>query len=414
MQQPYKNILVMGAAYGGQAASKILAESIAKLKGNWRIVVVERNTHFNHVYAFPRFSVLPGHEYKAFVRYLDYCKKPGAFLQLNAQILSLASHTATLDRAFPEHGIPTPQLKFEYAIYALGGSLPSPVNVWGPRLDAKLRADPATADIVGSKPSGCSWLQTAQSVIAAAPTILVVGGGALGIQLATDTAAVHPGKKVTLLHSRGRLMPRFSQEMHDEIMRQMAHHNINVILSERLDMQSVAEKKTNKAGQRVVRTVLGRELAADLLLLCTGQKPNTEVLATLDPSLLAENGRARITRTLQLDAPAHEHIFAVGDCADAFNALCAGHNAYYQAQLAARNILRLIEREEDPDTEHEALELYEPLPPAIKVSLGLDRGVMQTGNEPLVISDHGHDDLQCKLMWEFHGHTIKSDDDMRE
>ena len=134
-------------------------------------------------------------------------------------------------------------------------------------------------------------------------------------------------------------------------------------------------------------------------LMCTGQKPNTEVLTTLDPSLIAPNGRARVTRTLQLGSPAssqpdatgslasqldalqldsqqpassaYPQIFAAGDCADAFNALCAGHNAYYQGQLAARNVLRLARNQEKSDDDKEELEKYEPLPPAIKVSLGL-------------------------------------------
>ncbi|KAL1699764.1 hypothetical protein EV121DRAFT_264853 [Schizophyllum commune] len=453
----YKNIVVLGAAYGGQAAAKILAEGVSKLSGNWRVVVIDRNTHFNHVYAFPRFSVVPGHEFKAFIRYDGTmpCDKPGGLLPLTASILSLSAHSVTLDRAFPEHGFPTPEIPFEYAIYALGGSLPAPVNLWGPRLDAQLQADPKAAGILGSKPNGMEWLQCAQGVIGKARSVLVVGGGALGIQLATDIADVHPKKRVTLVHSRGRFMPRFSQEMHDEIIRQLDHLNVNVHLNERIDLKSAAERKTNDKGERVVLTESGKELAADLILMCTGQKPNTEVLTTLDPSLLAPNGRARVTRTLQLGSPestkldasaspaphvdtpaslasqldalqldsqqpaspaspAYPQIFAAGDCADAFNALCAGHNAYYQGQLAARNVLRLARNEEKPDDEKEELEKYEPLPPAIKVSLGLNRGVMQSGNDPIVISEKGYIDLQCALMWEFHGHKITCDDDMRD
>ena len=144
------------------------------------------------------------------------CDKPGGLLPLTASILSLSAHSVTLDRAFPEHGFPTPEIPFEYAIYALGGSLPAPVNLWGPRLDAQLQADPKAAGILGSKPNGMEWLQCAQGVIGKARSVLVVGGGALGIQLATDIADVHPKKRVTLVHSRGRFMPRFSQEMHDE------------------------------------------------------------------------------------------------------------------------------------------------------------------------------------------------------
>lgn len=39
---------------------------------------------------------------------------------------------------------------------------------------------------------------------------------------------------------------------------------------------------------------------------------------------------------------------------------------------------------------------------------------MQSGNDPIVISEKGYIDLQCALMWEFHGHKITCDDDMRD
>lgn len=144
--------------------------------------------------------------------------KSSRLLNLTAQAQSLSPHAVILDRAFPEHGIPTPKLDFEYAIYALGSTLPAPVNLWGPRLDAKMRADPETVETlqVGSKASGIAWLKAAQQVIREARSVLVVGGGALGIQFATDIADVYPEKRVTLLHSRAQLLPRFSQEMHNE------------------------------------------------------------------------------------------------------------------------------------------------------------------------------------------------------
>lgn len=47
----------------------------------------------------------------------------------------------------------------------------------------------------------------------------------------------------------------------------------------------------------------------------------------------------------------------------------------------------MIEREEEPDAEQEALELYEPLPPALKLALGMVR-LFSNGINPIVISDH--------------------------
>lgn len=49
-----------------------------------------------------------------------------------------------------------------------------------------------------------------------APRVVVVGGGALGIQFASDLKFVYPEKEVTLLHSRERMMPIYPQELHDE------------------------------------------------------------------------------------------------------------------------------------------------------------------------------------------------------
>ena len=81
------------------------------------------------------------------------------------------------------------------------------------------------------------------------------------------------------------------------------------------------------------------------------------------------------------------HVFAVGDAADAFGAVNAGHNAFFQGEVAARNVVRLVKAAEraaaaeseaegkgvDGEEEDEdlTLEKYNPGPPAIKVSLGL-------------------------------------------
>ena len=101
----------------------------------------------------------------------------------------------------------------------------------------------------------------------------------------------------------------------------------------------------------------------------------------------------------------HPHIFAIGDAADSFGAINAGHNAYFQADIAAKNILKLVmqrrvveqagervvhvheggggvrlsdnealsEDEEGEEEEEDIWEMveYTPGPPAIKVSLGL-------------------------------------------
>src|ERR1700761_5386216 len=170
---------------------------------------------------------------------------------------------------------------------------------------------------------------------------------------------------------------------------------VQIRLSSRLDLSSLKSKS------HTVRTMSGETLAADLLLLCTGQTPNTGLLKDVAPDTIDETKQAHVLRTLQLapippvlpdtnsdtdsddvasllaelglepddtsstetETP-YENIFVIGDAADAFGAIKAGHNAYFQGEVAARNILRLIDGDDE-------LERYQPGEPAIKVSLGL-------------------------------------------
>ncbi|ESK97088.1 amid-like nadh [Moniliophthora roreri MCA 2997] len=455
-----KTVAVLGASYGGNRAAQILA---AGLPEGWRIVLVDRNTHFNHVYVLPRLAVLPGHEHKAFVPYTRVFWKntpmrDSPHIRLHAHVLSVHPHHIILSKAFPEHGVLTTKLEFDYLIYALGSHLPSPLNLWGssPGVVSTIIKNP-DYKYNGTKEDGINWLKRNQKVVEDAPSVLVVGGGALGIQFATDIAHVYPTKAVTLLHSRHRLMPKFDNELHLEVLKGLESIDVNVILGERLDLRSVNDEpvKLNETGQRVVRTVKGREVAADLILLCTGQIPNTGLLKEMDESTVnPDDSLAHVLRTMQLggnpeeelkaalekislaeaevlnkgpealveegaelveeieEEPVEEvetttpypHIFAVGDAADAFGAIAAGHTAYWQGEVAARNVIRLIKNEEP-------LEHYHPGPPAIKVSLGLQKSAFQA-NGVVGVKTDGGDDLHAPTIWKLWGYDITDEKDM--
>jgi hypothetical protein len=88
-------------------------------------------------------------------------------------------------------------LRFDYAIYALGSHLPSPIDLWG-SCDTHLSSSAAQElalsntergpqcvnhirPYMGMKQEGISRLRSRQRRIEAARQVLVVGGGALGI-----------------------------------------------------------------------------------------------------------------------------------------------------------------------------------------------------------------------------------------
>ncbi|KAK7007349.1 hypothetical protein R3P38DRAFT_3212336 [Favolaschia claudopus] len=314
----------------------------------------------------------------------------------------------------------------------------------------------------GSKGNSIAWLRGKQRAIGATNSVVVVGGGALGIrgyfnpavQFATNIASVYPGKPVTLSHSRTRLLPRFDSEMHAEILQAMESANINAILGERLESLDLVSSTSGHS-----------------TLLCTGQRPNTELLQSLDSRTVNTNtALAQVLRTMQLalvppplppspitpallpacasaneedvladalaqialqnesvssaasepaaDAeeaeeeeeeelsPPYPHIFTIGDAANAFGAIPAGHNAYYQAEVAARNVLRLVHGKTD-----EPLERYTPGPPAIKVLLGLKKNVYQV-NGVVGVGKETQDDLNAAAIWGYFGSPVVEEPEM--
>ena len=94
---------------------------------------------------------------------------------LHATVTGLSTNVATLSRPVPEAGITEPELPFDYLIYALGCHESEPIDLWGTQTLGSLSYD-------GTKARGVEWLKQAQQRIKQAPSVLVVGGGALGIR----------------------------------------------------------------------------------------------------------------------------------------------------------------------------------------------------------------------------------------
>ncbi|SJX60881.1 uncharacterized protein SRS1_12107 [Sporisorium reilianum f. sp. reilianum] len=357
------------------------------------------------------------------------------------------------------------QIPYSHLVYALGSHLPDPL-----RTEARFKQD------------GTHWMREIQERVRASNEIVLVGGGALGVQFATDIASVHPGKKVTLIHSRKQLLPNFDERVHDIAYHRLKQLGVHVVLGERLALtegcprgstvqssaanavgangtavaaKAAAAQATKPevcvagdakgegvqahqegmcigSGRKLVRTTGGQSFECDLLLLCTGQQPNSSLMARLSPSSVDPSSRlVRVHRSLQVAVPdprdaaqqpfdakppcgdcdcfldkkangaelsrgeeghlvhhrAHEpgtltNVYAIGDVADAFGALNAGYQAWNMADVATENILRDIEAKTptvasaDRPRPVEWLE-FQPAVNMLKLSLGLGKMVFQ-------------------------------------
>lgn len=408
-----KTVLVAGGSYAGHEAVRILSETLPETH---KIVLLERNSHFNHVYVFPRYSVVDGHTHKAFIPYTNVFGSPleesrhelvqGTLLNINPPSQTSGqgeSGVATFIQNNEEKSLP-----FDYLVYALGSYRPGSIDLWKSKYS-------------GNKSDGIENVTEIRKSVGAAKNIVIVGSGPLGIEFAADIADHYTGaeaKSVTLLSSSAKLLPKLKDEVHERTYEWLTQHGVNVLLGERL-----AEQTQDANGDINVKTNKGNTIQADLVLDCTGLKANTAPLKPILGDTWLDQTPAWTNEKLQLlnvspdEDPSKirsfDNIYIAGDAGHAFGAHKNGANAREQAGIASRNICRQIaitqQHSTNPEssswakkfleTNGEQPDVYKPGPISIKVSLGLKDAISQGNYGVAYRKGEGRPDMNVEKHW---------------
>lgn len=86
------------------------------------------------------------------------------------------------------------------------------------------------------KQAGVAYLQDHAQNVARSSKIIVIGGGAVGVQIATDIKELYPAKSVTLVHSRSRLMHNFHPDLNYIILNRCAELGVEIKLGSRVKL----------------------------------------------------------------------------------------------------------------------------------------------------------------------------------
>ena len=155
-------------------------------------------------------------------------------------------------------------------------------------------------------------------------SLLVIGGGPIGTELAQ---AFHRlGSKVTLVHSRDRLLPRDDVELARELTELLKLEGLEV----RLNFRANKVKKTGEGWQLDdgERKLFGKEL-----LISLGRQANTKGLKLEAAGVEYDRSQIKVNRHLRSTA---QNIWAAGDCT---GGLQFSHIAEIEAKIAVRNAL---------------------------------------------------------------------------
>ena len=347
-----KNVVVLGGSFAGYFTAKFLTET---LPTGHRVVLIEKNSHFNYVFAFPRFSVVGGYEKSAFIPYGGLAKgaPKGVFEFVQGKVESVDGSVVRLEGG--------KELEYEYLVVATGTSSALPSKV----------AATESLDAQGE-------LRGMQSKIEKAARIAVVGGGAVGIELASDIKDVYPEKSVVLLHSRDRLLPSFGERLHEYVTKRLGEMGVEIWFNERPQIVEGSRTLKLKGGkEETFDLIVSRPFGSECTLHqsthrnvtqipCTGQRPNSSVVSNLSPQSISKVSSHILVRpTLQIADERFPNIFAAGDVAASGGPKMA-RAGYMQSMVAADNIISLIKGKSN-------LKVYKPmrwLEGSIKLTLG--------------------------------------------
>ncbi|KAI0836739.1 FAD/NAD(P)-binding domain-containing protein [Hypoxylon sp. FL0890] len=345
-----KNIVIIGASIAGYTAARTIAQYLLP-DSEYRVVVVEPRDHFHFTWVLPRFCVVEDHEHKAFIPYGGYLPA-GSFEADGGKVAWIKDRVARVSKDSVSMESTGEEIPYGFLIVATGSgatdSLPSRV--------------PAT-----DKAQGMELLREMQKRIRESKDLVVVGGGAAGVELVTDAKSKYPEKRVVLVHSRDAVMHRFGPKLQNAAMDGMEKLGIEVITGDRV----ISEDK--EKGIAVLKS--GREIVCDCLVNCTGQRPDSRLIAQLSPASISESGHILTKPTLQIQDDSLPNVYACGDVSETNTTHPNSRSAMRQATTVAYNVISATEGNEPKET-------YVPhwMDGGIKLTLGLDKSVANVGD----------------------------------
>jgi NADH dehydrogenase FAD-containing subunit len=199
---------------------------------------------------------------------------------------------------------------------------------------------------------------------------LLIGAGAVGIELAGEIRSAWPDKPVILLDSAPDVLgDSYRPDLKAELRAQLEEIGVELVLGEAL--RALPPTAETELGPFTVTTETGREITADIWFRCFGVSPVSDYLDHELATARDPDGFVTVGPALQLEG--FDNVFAIGDVSTA-DAKMAGR-AGRQAHIVAENIRKLMNG--DPN-----LTAYEPIGPAIIVPIGPKLGSGQLPNQP--------------------------------
>lgn len=195
--------------------------------------------------------------------------------------------------------------------------------------------------------------------------ILIIGGGAVGIEMAAELALCYPKSKVILAHSRDRLLSTepLPDSFKERSMKLLQESGVTVLLNHRLKDSRPVENGSE------VEFTNGKKLAAGVVIMAISRSvPSTDFLPR---AVLNEEQYVNVVPSLQFPSSISnsDFHFAAGDIIN-WSGIKRCGSSMHMGKLAGWNIYQLIMKDLSRSTKKTKLKELGPIPPMITIAVG--------------------------------------------
>ncbi|KAG0263094.1 hypothetical protein BG011_009297 [Mortierella polycephala] len=339
-------IVVVGGSFAGIAVINTLLSALGPSSKNIEITLIERRDARHH--SLGAFRALINEEFHSqiWVPYTSLFPKDSPHKVIQGQLSEVHHGYIVLGTG--------QSIAFDYLTLCTGSSNPAP---------AKFNVDFSKEAI--------EITNKTREDIKKSNNIVIIGGGACGVEMSGEIKTAFPEKTVTLIHASGTLIdyPGYADKLKSTALTHLQALGVDVVLNERITIEGLDYNNAIQVAPRTIHTKAGKTIESDMQFLAVGIQVDTSYMSTLrppensnfDPQTIINEGTHTIKVQKTFQVVGFDHIFAVGDCSD-FSKVPTAAACTYTGPTVAKNILALIEA----DTKNKKAKLVKGSgPPAI-------------------------------------------------
>ena len=318
-----KKVVIIGGGFAGAYIAR-------ELEKDFDITLIDSKDYFEFTPGILRTIVEPEHIKKIQILHTHYLKRAKAIVGC---VKTMTDNYLVLDD--------NKKIHFDYLAVCSGSSYNLPFK---------------EKSII--KVTRAKNLRECYEDLCKAKRVLIIGGGLVGVELASEICTHYKDKDITIIHSNDRLMQRTHERAIKYAETFLKKKGVKIIYGERVEKKHGNIYITNKK----------RKIKTDMVFLCTGITPNYDFMKKNFKDKLNHEGFIKVNEYLQVEG--YNNIFAAGDITNRTEEKTA-QNAGRQARIMVKNIFAW-------EKKGNLIQYHSKRTPLV-ISLGKYNGILDTG-----------------------------------